>query len=43
MVQESYIYNGREIGSRIVMVYQSAPFLMTLNDPQPSFQGNTII
>jgi len=32
MVQDSYIYNGRPIESRN-MVYRTAPFSVTLNDP----------
>jgi len=26
-----------------VMVYQTEPFSMTLNDPRPKFQGSAII
>ena len=37
----TYAYNGRPIVSRI-MIYRKAPYLATLNDPYPRFQGHTI-
>ena len=33
-----YTYNSRPIESRI-MIYRTAPFSMTLNDPYPQFQA----
>jgi len=35
-----YPYNGRPIKSR--MIYRTAPFSMTLNDPYPQFQGHAV-
>jgi len=37
-----YTYNGRPIVSRI-MIYRTASYSATLNDPNPRFQGHTII
>jgi len=37
----SYTYNGRRI--EVYMIYRTAPFLMTLNDPYLQFQGHAIL
>jgi len=42
MVQHKVTYNGRLIESR--MIYRTAPFSMTVNDPPyPWFQGHDIL
>jgi len=39
----SSTYNGRPIESRMIMIYRTAPFSMTSNDPYPRFQGHAIL
>jgi len=42
MAHNSYIYKW-QTNSKLYVIYRMVPFLKTLNDPCPRFQGHAII